>query len=163
MMSEIKGDKMKEKLDKITLEDVTLIFKNFSGREGSYNREGDRSFAVVLDEYIAGELTKDGWNVKEFCQKDRDDGEPCIYHLSVKVNFSGRIKPNVQIIKTSGMLALDENTVGMLDFQSIKSADLVINPYHWEVKGNKGVSAYLHTLYATIEESPLDLKYADLL
>lgn len=32
----------------ILLEDVRIIFRNFAGREGMYNREGDRNFAVLL-------------------------------------------------------------------------------------------------------------------
>ena len=46
------------------VEDARLIFKNFKGKEGPYNKEGDMNFAVVLDEKTAEQMLKDGWNVR---------------------------------------------------------------------------------------------------
>ena len=40
----------------IVLEDATLLggqFRNFSGRGGPYNREGDRNFAVRIEPELA--------------------------------------------------------------------------------------------------------------
>ena len=39
----------------VLMEGVQIIFRNFAGREGQYNREGDRNFAVLLDEKVAHE------------------------------------------------------------------------------------------------------------
>ena len=36
----------------VLMEGVRIIFRNFSGKEGQYNREGDRNFAVLLDEKL---------------------------------------------------------------------------------------------------------------
>ena len=38
------------------VEDARIIFRNFSGKEGQYNREGDRNFAVVLPPDIAQQM-----------------------------------------------------------------------------------------------------------
>jgi hypothetical protein len=55
---------MPQRDETIVLEDVKLIFRNFAGREGMYNREGDRNFAVELPKDVAEELAANGWNVK---------------------------------------------------------------------------------------------------
>ena len=51
------------KLGPATLEDVCIIFRNFEGKEGQYNRAGDRNFAVVLTKEMAKAMMEDGWNV----------------------------------------------------------------------------------------------------
>ena len=38
----------KKVTEKITLEHVKIIFKNFAGEEGRYNRKGARNFKAVL-------------------------------------------------------------------------------------------------------------------
>jgi hypothetical protein len=51
-------------LDNVLMEGVRIIFRNFSGKEGKYNREGDRNFAVLLDDKTAHAMAEDNWNVK---------------------------------------------------------------------------------------------------
>ena len=46
------------------IEDCQLIFRNFEGKEGQYNRKGDRNFAVILPQDVAHQMLKDGWNVR---------------------------------------------------------------------------------------------------
>ena len=36
--------------NKLTIEGARLVFKNFSGKGSEYNKEGDRNFAVVLND-----------------------------------------------------------------------------------------------------------------
>lgn len=140
----------------VTLEDVDLIFRNFTGREGMYNREGDRSFAVKLPRDIADQMVKDGWNVKTLRAREEDeDPQP---YLQVSVSYKNR-PPTIVMITSRNRTMLDEDTVETLDQIDIARTDLVLRPYDWEVSGNKGRKAYLQSLYIHVNEDPLQLKY----
>lgn len=145
----------------VILEDVDIIFRNFTGKEGMYNREGDRNFAVKLPRDVAEELAAQGWNVKQLRPREEDD-EPQPY-LSVAVNFKNR-PPTIRMIgsKSGRATQLDEDTVDILDYVDISKVDVLIRPYDWAVSGNTGRKAYLQSLYITIIEDPLELKYGDL-
>lgn len=143
----------------VVMENVRLIFRNFAGKEGQYNREGDRNFAVLLPEGVAEQMEKDGWNVKWL--KAREEGDADQAYLSVSVNFRGR-PPRIVMITSRGRNPLGEDEVATLDYADIKSADLILNPYDWAVGGKSGTKAYLQSLFVTIEEDPLELKYAGL-
>lgn len=126
-----------------------------------YNREGDRNFAVVLPLAVAEELLKDGWNVKMLKAREEDEADQP--YISVAVNFKGR-PPTIKMIgsKTKRSTLLDEDAVEILDYVDIAQVDVIIRPYDWAVSGNTGRKAYLQSLYITIIEDPLELKYGDL-
>jgi hypothetical protein len=140
----------------VTMEDVRIIFRNFAGREGMYNRAGDRNFAVILDDKSAADLSKDGWNVKWL--KAREEGEREQAYLQVSVNFKGR-PPKVCMITSRGRTMLAEDDVEILDWADIVTVDCIVRPYEWAVNGKTGVKAYLQSLYVTISEDELELKY----
>ncbi len=142
----------------VVMEGVRIVFRNFAGKEGQYNREGDRNFAVLLDDDVAEAMAKDGWNVKWL--KSREEDEPEQAYLSVSVNFKGR-PPMVYMITTRGRTRLGEEEVDILDWADIKNTDLIVRPYEWAVNGKTGIKAYLQSIFITIDEDPLQLKYAD--
>jgi hypothetical protein len=148
-----------KQLDNVLIENARIIFKNFEGREGQYNREGDRNFSVVIPEEQAKQMQADGWNIKH--RPPREEGDDDLYHIPVSVNFSKGRPPRVVIITSKGRTSLDEESVGVLDFADMRTVDLTLNPYQWAVNGNTGVKAYLKSIFVTINEDPLELKYAD--
>lgn len=142
----------------ITIEDARIIFRNFSGRAGRFNNEGDRSFSLLLDEALANRLRDQGFNVKPL--QNRDPDEPPRFHLPVKVSYKGR-PPRVVLLSGPNRVALDQSTIGSVDFAEIEHADLTITPYDWEVNGNRGRKAYLRSAYITTTYDELDAKYME--
>lgn len=151
----------------VTLEGVRLIFRNFSGEERRYNAKGNREFAVVLpdmDTYRAMEA--DGWNVKLRKESDEyvDEGDVPeeTPYLSVKCGYGQGRPPQVVVITQRGRSNWGEEKVAMLDSAEIVDCDLIVSAYNWSSPTGSGVSAYLKSLYVTIVEDELALKYAEL-
>ena len=142
----------------LIMEDARIVFRNFSGAEGMYNREGDRNFCVLLDEDTAQDMIEDGWNVKRL--KPREDMEQGTAYIQVSVGFKGR-PPRMVMITSKGRVELDEESVVLLDWADIDKVDLIIRPYHWNVNGRTGVKAYLKSIFVVIHEDYLELKYSD--
>lgn len=145
----------------VLMEGVKIIFRNFSGKEGQYNREGDRNFSVLLDDTIANAMTEDGWNVKWLRPRSEEEEEAPQAYLPVSVNFKGR-PPRIVLITSRGRSNLDEDSIEMLDWADIINVDLIVRPYEWTVNQKSGIKAYLQSLYVTIEEDALEMKYAEL-
>ena len=143
----------------VVIENAQIRFRNFAGKEGKYNKEGDRNFAVLLDPDTAEAMAQDGWNVKTL--KSREEGEPGTPYINVAVSFKGR-PPHVVMITSRGRTDIHEDAIELLDWAEIRNADLIIRPYNWEVNGESGVKAYLKSLFMTIEEDYLEMKYSDI-
>lgn len=126
----------------LQFDDAKLAFRNFSGRGDEFNREGDRNFAIVIDDQeIADTLIEEGWNVK--IKPPRVEGEEPFMFLKVKVKFGGFRDPNINLISGNARVRLTEDTVGCLDDADILYADLDIRPYNWTKGRDSGRSAYL--------------------
>jgi hypothetical protein len=149
---------------KVTIEGARIIFRNFSGKEGQYNREGDRNFGVILEPEVAEAMLADGWNVKTLKPREDDEDETETPWLSVSVNFDKGRPPKIMLVTQEGRkrTPMDAETVEMLDWADITNVDLIVRPYTWEVSGRTGIKAYLQTMFVTIEEDELEQKYANM-
>lgn len=149
--------------DNIIIENAHLFFKNFSGREEKYNREGQRNFCVYIDDpQMAQKLIEDGWNIR--VRPPRVEGDEPRYYVQVAVSFK-TIPPKIVMLTRRNRTTLDEEAVAALDFAEIRTADVTIRPYNWVMQEGtrnekRGVKAYLKTLYVTIEEDEFAEKYA---
>lgn len=144
----------------LIMEDSRIVFRNFAGAEGQYNREGDRNFCVLLEDDLAADMLEDGWNVKRL--KDRETGEKGKgnAYIQVSIGFKGR-PPRMVMITSRGRVDLGEEECVLLDWADILKVDLIIRPYHWNVNNKTGVKAYLKSIFVIINEDYLELKYAD--
>ena len=145
----------------VSLESVRIGFRNFEGREGPYNKSGERSFAVFLDKATADSLAAEGWNVK-FPKEDNyssdPDAPPRDAYLQVSVAFNA-YPANVFLISNGQPTKLTEDEVSMLDWAEIENVDLVLRPYEWSVNRNSGIKAYLKSGYFTIVSDRFAQKY----
>lgn len=132
----------------LQVDDARITFKNFTGRGDRYNREGDRSFSLIIpNEDIANELLADGWNVT--IKAPREEGDPKFMHMKVKVKYGGRGIP-AYLRSGDKIVELTEETIGCLDSMDIMSVDMDIRPYDWErPNGDTGRSAYLQSIHVT--------------
>ena len=146
----------------IQIDDARIIYRNFAGAPSKFNREGDRNFAVVIeDQDIAEALTEKGWNVK--IKPPREEGDEPFMFLPVKVKFNDR-GPRVYLQNSLGgrnRVTLDEDTVGILDNVDITNVDLDIRPYDWDVQGKTGRTAYLQSICVTQEVDRFLDRYAE--
>lgn len=141
------------------IEDGRIIFRNFAGKEGQYNREGDRNFGAILPADVAMQMQADGWNIKQLKQREEDD-EPT-YWVPVAVSYKHQ-PPRVVLVTSQGRTTLPEDMVEMVDFADIDTVHMTLNPYSYNVNGRAGVKAYLRSMYIHIAEDELDLRYAAL-
>lgn len=149
----------------VTIENARIIFRNFAGREGMYNAEGTRTFHVLLEEELAKQLEEDGWSVKYL--RAREEGDEPQPHMQVMVKYRARdgrqVRPPRIVMRTSrNRTPLGEEEVEVLDWVDMETVDLVLRPYEWNIRGETGIKAYLKTMFVTIREDPIEMKYAEL-
>lgn len=142
----------------VLMEGARMVFRNFEGKEGQYNRAGDRNFCILLDDDLARQMDADGWNIKMLAA--REEGEAPTPYIQVSVGYGKGRPPRIVMISSNGRSELTEQEVEILDWVDIENVDLIIRPYNWEVSGNQGIKAYLKSLFITIREDYLEQKYA---
>jgi hypothetical protein len=145
----------------LSLENVRIGFRNFEGREGQYNKGGDRNFVVFLEKDLANGLAAEGWNVKFPRESETrvDPDEPGRDpYLPVTVSFDN-YPANVFLISNGNPTKISGNEAAMLDWAEIEHVDLVLRPYEWSVNRNSGIKAYLKSGYFTIVTDAFAAKY----
>lgn len=159
----------------LSLEDREILFPNFSGTPSKFNRDGRRTFSVIIQENEVDALIAQGWNVKRLKPKDEDDLGTA--HLVVRVNLDSLYPPKIVVMSHTydgngelnelGRNILTERNVNTLDWADIISADMTVNPYYWEIPDavtgdiKSGVTAYLQTLYVKVLLDPIEAKWSD--
>jgi hypothetical protein len=147
----------RQRLRNVTLENVQIIKRNFSGREGRFGGN-KRTFLALLRDDLAEAMQDDGWKIGVLTPRNEED-KPQAF-LPVEVRFNPR-PPRIVMVTSHGKNQLDEDTVGVLDFADISNIDLIVHPSVWDVNGKSGVKAYAQTMFVTLELDELEEKYYD--
>lgn len=148
----------------IEIDDAAICFRNFEGRGDTYNREGDRNFAVIIPtEEMADALVDEGWNVK--VKDPREEGDIPFMYLPVKIKFNDR-GPAIYLKSGDSMNKLDEDSVGLLDNIEIMGCDMDIRPYDWVLyegtpKEKRGRAAYLQSIHITQKVDRFAARYSE--
>jgi len=142
-----------------------MRFRNFAGKAGKFNAEGDRNFCLLLNPEVAAEMEADGFNIKYL--KPRDEEEDPVPYIQIKLKYYSRSgerlrPPKIVLVTKKGKTQLDEESVNTLDWAEIEKFDIAINPREYNnIQGRSGVTAYLKTLYVTIVEDEFEDRYYD--
>lgn len=141
----------------VQIDNARLIFNNFQGKENQFNRNGEKSFCVILDEENARVLEHDGWNVKWLAEREEGERPTPIINIGVRFDI---FPPKIILITSTGEKYLNDDTVESLDWLDLAQVDLIFRAYDWEFAGKNGRKAYLKTMFVTIEEDALEKRYA---
>lgn len=143
----------------LQIDDARIIYRNFRGEGGKFNRDGDRNFAVIIpNEDMFDALISEGWNVKKKPPKD-EGGEPFMF-LPIKIKFNGK-GPKAYLNRGGKISNLNEETIGIVDKIDINCVNLDIRPYDWEVNGSSGRTAYLQSIEVVQELDRFAARYAE--
>jgi hypothetical protein len=146
----------------LMLENVQITYRNFGGTIGEFNPGGARTYSVWLDSYEQAEAIADmGWKVRY--TKPSEEWEQGRPHMPVTVKYHPKLQPPRVVMLTSrGQTKMGEEDIDILDFMNIKKCDMILRPFHWKLKtGGEGVKNMCSSIYITIQEDALELKYAD--
>ncbi len=149
----------------LQIDDARIIFRNFRGEGGKFNKEGDRNFALIIPEQEMAEALQEdtnrfgaGWNVK--IKPPREEGDEPFIYLPVKVKFNDR-GPVIYLQSGRNRVRLDEESVAMLDDIDIRSVDLDIRPYDDEINGKPFRAAYLQSMCVVQEIDRFAARFAE--
>lgn len=148
-------------IEDLIFENARIIHRNFEGRAGQFNRQGDKSFSVVVAPEDVDALRAEGWVIKELPPRDDIEGAEPLAFISVRVNYDSKRPPEVFLVTRNGLVALDEKTIGTLDQAEILNVDCTLHAHRWENNGKSGVKAYLRNMYVRIREDVLAQKYEE--
>lgn len=137
-----------------------IRFRNFAGKAGKFNTEGQRNFCLILDPKDAEEMAEEGYNIKWL--KPRDETEDPLPYVKVNVGFRNRYgdparrPPKITQYTTAGKTLITEDSVSNLDWAEIDKADISIRPNEHE-PGK--LSAYLRTMNVFLQPDDFEDRY----
>lgn len=149
---------IKKNLKPITMENVDIQYRNFAGKEGAYNKDGERNFCIFLTREDGENMKLDGWNIKERKLREGEDVPQMYLQIHMGYKFKA---PKIVMLTSRGQTPLGEEELILLDYADIVKADLIINPGYYDINGKQGLKAWVKTLFVTVYEDELELKYAD--
>lgn len=160
----------------LQIDDAKIIFRNFAGAPSKFNREGDRNFAVVINDMVRSiddvqKLKDNGWKDDEIFVNEDTAVVPATviadrlasegWNIKIRdpreegddpfIFLPVKIKfndrgPRVYLVSGNNTNNISEDMVSMLDNIDIITTSMDIRPYDWDVNGKTGRTAYLQVI-----------------
>ena len=134
------------KPEMLEIGNATLLggkFKNFSGKQTEFSREGERYVNVKILSESVEELASQGWNIRS--KPPKEEGDEPLYYLKVNIRFladGGKKDPKIyKGTNPDNMRRVSVRNVGDLDRDELLKVDMVINPSYWKRSNGEGISA----------------------
>lgn len=146
---------------KVLMDDVRLLWPNFSGAPTKFNpRGGDRKFTVVVDnQEIADALIEAGCNLK--IKPSEEPGDLPFMYFDVKVSYNFA-PPVVWLVSGRKRKQLTEENVGTLDSVDMAKVDMDIRfGKEWTQNGITARTAYLDKIVVYQEIDRFAARWAD--
>lgn len=155
---------MREPDERVRFDNANILFKHFGGEKDDFHTEGQRDFAIRIDEEEARYLADKGLNVKPLTSKDPD--EPPMFYVKVKLRYGVHDDgtewgPIIYTYTDKVKRELHKNNVSMLDRARILDADVVTHIYRRQNNGKPTATLTLDILHAVIKDRRYDDPYAD--
>lgn len=141
---------MDYQIRRYTFEGNRILWKNFSGRASKF--PDSRSFILELKPEEVDKLVANGWPVEWWEPRKPDEPPTPVIRVDLKFNDIPMMIVKMDSINKTRMT---KETVGDLDGLFIINADTKCN------LGNTG-KVYLNELWVTIQDNPLEAKYASI-
>lgn len=136
--------------------DALVTYVNLSGAASQVNQEGNRNFAVIVDDPDSERIMLNaGLTLRPFVVNEEERGKL----VNVKLNYGGYKRPNANLVIDGVTTPLSEDTVGSVDDMDIGYVDMVVNLYNWTVHQKSGVKPYVTTMYINVIPDELFTKY----
>lgn len=150
----------------LKIDDAQIAIRNFSGKEGRYNREGERSFVLALPNELAEQLAEDGWNVRVPRLNGEEDGYERNPLLNVDLDYrfnppkvvmiSGAVEVEPGVFEGGTKEILGQDELSQLDWADIAYVDLKLRGREWD-PGR--IKARVKEIYITLAPNDLYEKY----
>ena len=164
-MTEVKYSILKDnKLLIENLQNRNIIWRNFAGNKGDYNKNGDRKFTIVIDDpENAKKLADHGWNIKTRLPKNSNDPDDAFYTLEVRIRFDLQfLRTDITQYTRAGKVRVNPDNIGNFDFAEFDRADIVLRPYIYQKNGGgTGIAAQVEEMNVKIHEGVLEAKWAE--
>ena len=158
-----------DRLKNMTLKDIdgknnTWRHMEKGDANSPYGREGQRYFAIKLDDDFANELQEEGWPViwREF--EDRESGEMVNKgYLKVFIKYGTRFPVDIFLVnsnrKTKTLLKEEDLDNLRIDTKTIESVTVMIRPYYWTYMQNSGIKCQVQAMNILLAQDGLDDEY----
>lgn len=143
---------------------ITWRHMEVNSGNATYNTNGNRYFAIKLDDEFAEELENEGWPVIwRNVNRDEDEPEQMQAYLKVFIKYGTRFPVDIYLVnnnRRSKTLLNEEDIDNLhLDTKPLESIDLIIRPYFWTYGNTHGVKAQVSAMNILLAQGGFDDDY----